>query len=69
MDLLLPLGPASGDVERNDRADDFPTVIECAVPFYFYECVMPTGRAHLRQRAIGIYDRQCPATTAAWPLS
>ena len=38
MDLLLPLGPVTGDGESNNRADDFPTVIECAVPFYCYEC-------------------------------
>ena len=49
MDLSLPLGPDSHGDQKNYRADDFPTLIECAVPFYSYECGGPivdiTGRA------------------------
>lgn len=52
MDLLLPLGPEMRDPESNHRADDFPTVIECAVPFYSYECGGPI--VDLTGRAIGI---------------
>jgi serine protease Do len=40
MDLQLPLAPETR-IETNYRADDFPTVIECAVPFYSYECGGP----------------------------
>jgi S1-C subfamily serine protease len=47
MDLQLPLTPKTLP-GTNYRADDFPTVIECAVPFYSYECGGPivdiTGR-------------------------
>ncbi len=53
MDLLLPLGPDRilGD-QYNYRADDFPTVIECAVPFYSYECGGPI--VDLTGRVIGV---------------
>ena len=51
MDLLLPLGPETL-WNTNNRADDFPTVIECAVPFYSYECGGPV--VDLTGRAIGI---------------
>jgi hypothetical protein len=51
MDLLLPLRPKTRDGESY-RADDFPTVIECAVPFYFYECGGPI--VNLAGRAIGV---------------
>ena len=34
------------------RADGFPTVIECAVPFYFYECGGPI--VDLNGCAIGV---------------
>jgi serine protease Do len=48
MDLRLPLAPKTLP-GSNYRADDFPTVIECAVPFCCYECGGPivdlTGRA------------------------
>ncbi len=52
IDLLLPLGPEMRDPEINYRADDFPTVIECAVPFYSYECGGPI--VDLTGRAIGV---------------
>ncbi|HEY3963225.1 MAG TPA: trypsin-like peptidase domain-containing protein [Planctomycetaceae bacterium] len=49
LDLRLPLAPETRYIEINYRSDDFPTVIECAVPFYSYECGGPivdlTGRA------------------------
>ncbi len=57
MDLLLPLAPETGDFESNYRADDFPTVIECAVPFYSYECGGPI--VDLTGRAIGITIARC----------
>jgi serine protease Do len=48
MDLLLPLGSETRYGDTNYRADDFRTVIECAVPFCTYECGGPivdlTGR-------------------------
>lgn len=52
MDLLLPLGPESHGDQSNYRADDFPTVIECAVPFYSYECGGPI--VDLTGRVIGV---------------
>lgn len=53
IDLQLPLAPeARYAVEHNYRADDFPTVIECAVPFYSYECGGPI--VDLTGRAIGV---------------
>lgn len=52
MDLSLPLGPDSHGDQYNYRADDFPTVIECAVPFYSYECGGPI--VDLSGRAIGV---------------
>jgi serine protease Do len=51
IDLQLPLGADTG-FERSDRGDDFPTVIECAVPFYSYECGGPV--VDLTGRAIGV---------------
>jgi serine protease Do len=51
MDLLLPLAPKTLR-GTNYRADYFPTVIECAVPFYFYECGGPI--VDLTGRAIGV---------------
>ena len=51
MDLLLPLGPKTL-CDTNYRADDFPTVIECAVPFYSYECGGPI--VDLTGGAIGV---------------
>ena len=62
MDLLLPL-TAETRLDTNHRTDDFPTVIECAVPFYPYECGGPivnlTGRKS-GSRSPG------PVPTAAW---
>jgi serine protease Do len=52
MDLLLPLGPETRGGQSSYRADDFPTVIECAVPFYSYECGGPI--VDLTGRAIGV---------------
>ena len=52
MDLLLPLAPQTRYADNNYRADDFPTVIECAVPFYSYECGGPI--VDLTGRAIGV---------------
>ena len=52
MDLSLPLGPDSHGDQYNYRADDFPTVIECAVPFYSYECGGPI--VDLTGRVIGV---------------
>jgi serine protease Do len=54
--LRLPLRPR-GNLE-NYRADDFPTVIECAVPFFSYECGGPV--VDLKGRAIGITIAQLP---------
>jgi S1-C subfamily serine protease len=51
MDLLLPLAPETR-LETNYRADDFPTVIECAVPFYPYESGGPV--VNLNGRAFGV---------------
>jgi serine protease Do len=51
MDLQLPLAPKTLP-DTNYRADDFPTVIECAVPFYSYECGGPI--VDLTGRAIGV---------------
>ena len=51
IDLQLPLGTDTG-FERSDRRDDFPTVIECAVPFYSYECGGPV--VDLSGRTIGV---------------
>ena len=51
MDLHLPLAPETL-CDTNYRADGFPTVIECAVPFYSYECGGPI--VDLTGRAIGI---------------
>ncbi len=52
MDLLLPLAPETRYGDTNYRADDFPTVIECAVPFFTYECGGPI--VDLTGRAIGV---------------
>jgi serine protease Do len=52
MDLQLPLAPETRHTENSFRADDFPTVIECAVPFFSYECGGPV--VDLSGRAIGI---------------
>jgi serine protease Do len=49
--LLLPLAPETR-LDTNHRADEFPTVIECAVPFYSYECGGPM--VNLSGRAIGV---------------
>ena len=51
MDLQLPLAPETL-CDTNHRADDFPTVIECVVPFYSYECGGPI--VDLTGRAIGV---------------
>jgi S1-C subfamily serine protease len=51
MDLQLPLAPKTLP-DTNYRADHFPTVIECAVPFYSYECGGPI--VDLTGRAIGV---------------
>jgi serine protease Do len=51
MDLQLPLAPKTLP-DTNYRADDFPTVIECAVPFYSHECGGPI--VDLTGRAIGV---------------
>jgi S1-C subfamily serine protease len=51
MDLQLPLTPET-HMDTNFRADDFPTVIECAVPFYSDECGGPI--VNLAGRAIGV---------------
>jgi serine protease Do len=51
MDLQLPLAPKTLP-DTNYRADDFPTVIECAVPVYSYECGGPI--VDLTGRAIGV---------------
>ncbi|HKI17611.1 MAG TPA: hypothetical protein VKA15_07010, partial [Isosphaeraceae bacterium] len=51
MDLVLPLAPETR-LDTNHRADDFPTAIECAVPFYPYECGGPI--VNLTGRAIGV---------------
>jgi S1-C subfamily serine protease len=52
IDLLLPLAPQTRYAGTNYRADDFPTVIECAVPFCSYECGGPV--VDLTGRAIGV---------------
>jgi serine protease Do len=52
IDLLLPLAPQTRYGDVNYRADDFPTVIECAVPFCSYECGGPV--VDLTGRAIGV---------------
>ena len=52
MEMSLPLSPETPRGETNYRADDFPTVIECAVPFFTYECGGPI--VDLTGRAIGI---------------
>jgi serine protease Do len=52
MDLLLPLGPETRYGDTNHRADDFPTVIECAVPFCSFECGGPI--VDLSGRVIGV---------------
>jgi serine protease Do len=51
IDLQLPLGPETR-IGTSYRADAFPTVIECAVPFYSYECGGPI--VDLTGRAIGV---------------
>jgi S1-C subfamily serine protease len=51
IDLLLPLAPQTR-TGNNYRADDFPTVIECAVPFSSYECGGPV--VNLTGRVIGV---------------
>jgi serine protease Do len=51
MDLQLPLATETL-CNINYRADGFPTVIECAVPFHSYECGGPI--VDLNGRAIGI---------------
>ncbi len=52
IDLLLPLAPQTRYGDVSYRADDFPTVIECAVPFCSYECGGPV--VDLTGRAIGV---------------
>jgi serine protease Do len=52
VDLLLPLAPETRYGDTNCRAGDFPTVIECAVPFYTYECGGPI--VDLAGHAIGV---------------
>lgn len=52
IDLRLPLAPEIRYDDTNYRADDFPTVIECAVPFSTYECGGPI--VDLTGRAIGV---------------
>jgi serine protease Do len=52
IDLLLPLAPQTRYTGNNYRADDFPTVIECAVPFCSYECGGPI--VDLTGRVIGV---------------
>ena len=52
MELSLALAPETNHGETNYRADDFPTVIECAVPFFTYECGGPI--VDLTGHAIGI---------------
>ena len=54
MDLLLPVGPETRYGDVNYRADDFPTVIECAVPFCSYECGGPVVTGSLRGAPIGV---------------
>jgi len=51
IELLLPLAPETR-IGNNYRSDDFPTVIECAVPFYSYECGGPI--VDLNGRVIGV---------------
>jgi serine protease Do len=50
----LPLGavPKLLGHRQNYRADDFPTVLECAVPFFSHECGGPI--VDLSGRAVGI---------------
>ena len=52
MDLRLPLEAETRYGDTNYRADDFPTVIECAVPFYTYECGGPI--LDLNGRVVGV---------------
>jgi serine protease Do len=52
MDLLLPLGSETRYGDTSYRAGDFPTVIECAVPFCTYECGGPI--VDLTGRVIGV---------------
>jgi len=52
IDLRLALGPEPRIPDASFRADGFPTVIECAVPFYSYECGGPV--VDLTGRTIGI---------------
>jgi serine protease Do len=49
--LRLPLRPKTG-YDQNYRADGFPTVVECAVPLFSYECGGPV--VDLNGQAIGI---------------
>ncbi len=51
MDLQLPLAPETR-IDTNYLADYFRTVIECAVPFYTYECGGPI--VDLSGRAVGV---------------
>jgi len=55
--LRLPLRPEMGN-HKNYRADGFPTVIECAVPFFSYECGGPV--VDLKGRAVGITIARLP---------
>jgi serine protease Do len=55
INLQLPLGPESGSLsllDLNYRADGFPTVFECAVPFFSHECGGPI--VDLNGRAVGV---------------
>ena len=52
IDLLLPLAPQTRYTGNNYRADDFPSVIECAVPFCSFECGGPI--VDLSGRVIGV---------------
>ncbi len=62
MNLRLPLAPET-HTDTNYRADEFPTVIECAVPFYSYECggpIVNLAGARSGSRSPGL------VRTAAW---
>jgi serine protease Do len=54
IELALPLGgvPQLFGTRQNYRADDFPTVLVCAVPFFSHECGGPI--VDLSGRAVGV---------------
>jgi len=54
IELALPLAgvPQLLGARQNCRADDFPTVLECAVPFFSHECGGPI--VDLSGRAVGV---------------